>query len=91
MVLLQNNIIEQKLPGWSIEGSTVSREYDLKDFPSAIAFIIRIGFSAEKMDHHPDIYLHSYNKVKITLSTHSEGGVTDKDLKLAEIIDALLR
>ena len=48
-----------------------------------------MGGEAEKMNHHPDIFLHSWNKVKITISTHSEGGVTEKDFRLAEIIDKL--
>lgn len=89
MVLLQDKDVQQKLPGWTVGNNVISREFDLKDFQSAITFIIKIGFSSEKMDHHPDIFLHSYNKVKITLSTHSEGGITEKDLKLGAIINGL--
>lgn len=89
MVLLHQKEIESKLTDWTYSENSIIREFDLKDFQSAIAFIIKIGFEAEKMDHHPDIYLHSYKKVKVTLSTHSEKGVTERDLKLAELINGL--
>ena len=53
-------------------------------------FVNKLGAEAEKMDHHPDIYIHSYNKVKITVSTHSENGVTAKDFTLAGKIENLI-
>jgi 4a-hydroxytetrahydrobiopterin dehydratase len=78
-----------KLNGWQFENDQIEKEYSLKDFKSALNFVNRLGEEAEKMDHHPDINIHSYNKVKITLSTHSEGGVTNKDFNLAEKIENL--
>ncbi len=63
------------------------RVFEFKDFVSAWAFMTRVAFAAEKMDHHPD-WSNSYNKVTISLSTHSAGGiVTEKDRKLAALID----
>ena len=50
---------------------------------------MKVGIESEKADHHPDILLHSWNKVKVRLSTHSEGGITIKDTQLAETIDNL--
>ncbi len=92
MALLSKEEIEQntrKLEGWNYTDSHIEKVYELKDFKSALGFINSIGEEAEKMDHHPDIFLHSYNKVKITLSTHSAGGVTGNDFKLAEKIENL--
>ena len=53
------------------------REWILADFPAAIAFVQRVGEAAEAAGHHPDILLHGWNKVRLTLSTHSEGGLTE--------------
>ena len=78
-----------KLNGWHFQNNQIEKEYSLKDFKSALNFVNKLGEEAEKMDHHPDIIIHSYNKVKITLSTHSEGGVTGKDFNLAEKIENL--
>jgi len=92
MALLKENDRDEKLKkmdGWQFVNNQIEKEYKLKDFKSALIFVNKIGDEAEKMDHHPDINIHSYNKVKITLSTHSEGGVTDKDFKLAEKIENL--
>jgi 4a-hydroxytetrahydrobiopterin dehydratase len=79
----------KKLQNWDLSDGHIEKEYELKDFKSALGFINKIGDEAESMDHHPDIFLHSYNKVKITLSTHSVGGVTKNDIKLAGKIENL--
>jgi 4a-hydroxytetrahydrobiopterin dehydratase len=76
-----------KLNGWQYRNNQIEKEFSLKDFKSALSFVNKLGEEAEKMDHHPDINIHSYNKVRITLSTHSEGGVTGKDFNLAEKIE----
>ena len=92
MTLLYSNEIEQKLssfPGWKQEENQIAKEFQFKDFAEALAFVNKVGAEAEKMDHHPDIFIHSWNKVKITISTHSEGGITKKDFQLAEIIEGL--
>ncbi|MDZ7624953.1 MAG: 4a-hydroxytetrahydrobiopterin dehydratase [Ignavibacteriaceae bacterium] len=77
------------LSGWMQEGNQIAKLFQFKDFVEALAFVNKVGAEAEKMDHHPDIFIHSWNKVKITISTHSEGGITKKDFQLAEKIEGL--
>ncbi len=79
----------KNLDNWSFDNNQIHSEYQFKDFKEALGFVNKIGDEAEKMNHHPDMLLHSWNKVKVTISTHSEGGVTEKDFKLAAIIDNL--
>jgi 4a-hydroxytetrahydrobiopterin dehydratase len=77
-------------PGWKVEKDTLVKTYTLKSFPDAIAFVTRLAFDAEAADHHPDLHV-SYKKVTVSWSTHSEGGVTDKDfagVKQSEMIAA---
>ena len=93
MNVLSSQEIEKKLgeiTGWSFESNSIGKEFQLKDFVSALAFVNKIGDEAEKMDHHPDIFIHSWNKVKITISTHSAGGVTQNDFNLAKKIESLV-
>ena len=73
-------------PGWTRRGSALARTFEFPDFPAAIAFVNRIADAAESMDHHPDIDIR-YTKVTCTLSTHSAGGITQRDFKLAEAIE----
>ncbi len=75
------------IPGWKFADNNIGKEFLLNDFKSALAFVNKIGNEAEKMDHHPDIFIHSWNKVKITLSTHSAGGITQNDFNLAKKIE----
>jgi len=77
------------LSGWLQEGKQIAKQFQFKDFAEALSFVNKVGAEAEKMDHHPDIFVHSWNKVKITISTHSEGGITKKDFQLAEKIEGL--
>ena len=65
-------------PGWSHDGKSLSRQFVFKSFPDAVAFATRLAFDAEAADHHPDLLI-SYRKVTVTWSTHSAGGVTEKD------------
>ena len=90
-VLNQNEINEQlnNVKGWKFENNKIGREFELKDFKSALEFVNKVGAEAESLDHHPDILMHSWNKVKISVSTHSEGGVTEKDFKLAGKIEGI--
>ena len=78
-----------KVTSWKFIDNKISKEFELKDFKSALNFVNQVGAEAESMDHHPDILMHSWNKVKISVNTHSEGGVTEKDFKLAEKIEAI--
>ena len=78
------------LGGWRRgPGSEIERELEFADFAAAIAFIDRVAELAEAANHHPDILLHGWNKVRLTLSTHSQGGLTESDFALARQIDEL--
>ncbi len=84
---IKNNLSDLK--GWQQSNNSITKEFELSNFTKVISFVVAIGIEAEKMDHHPDILVYSWNKVKITLSTHSKGGITPMDIKLAGIIDKL--
>ena len=77
------------LNGWESEGQFITKTFQLENFVAALAFVNEIGKVAEAQDHHPDILIHSWNKVTLTISTHNEGGVTQKDFGLAQAIDTL--
>jgi 4a-hydroxytetrahydrobiopterin dehydratase len=84
--------VEQRLasvPAWELAGSAIEREWKLESFIAAVGFVNEVAGLAEEANHHPDIRVHGWNKVALTLSTHSEGGLTDKDFQLAGRIDAL--
>lgn len=70
------------LPGWERDGDEIEKKFSFADFKASMAFVNRVAAMAEAADHHPDISI-KYNRVKLTLSTHSEGGVTEKDFALA--------
>ncbi|HEY3021448.1 MAG TPA: 4a-hydroxytetrahydrobiopterin dehydratase [Solirubrobacteraceae bacterium] len=74
---------------WRQEGDALVRDFKFKDFAGAMAFVNRVAEIAEQRNHHPDILVHGWNNVRLTLSTHSKGGVTDADHALAEQIDGL--
>jgi len=80
-----------KLCGWSYENGAISKPFQFKDFIEALSFVNAIGLESEKMDHHPDILMFAWNKVKITISTHDAGGVTEKDFSLAQKIEERLK
>lgn len=78
---LSENEIAARLrawPGWQAQGDALVRQFTFPSFPDAVAFVARLAFDAEAADHHPDVLIR-YRKVTITWSTHSEGGVTDRD------------
>ncbi len=74
---------------WYRSGQAIVREWKLADFAAAIAFVNRVAGLAEAANHHPDILIHGWNKVRLELSTHSEGGLTAADFELAVKIDAV--
>jgi 4a-hydroxytetrahydrobiopterin dehydratase len=76
------------LPGWERRNDEIEKVYELPSFADGIAFVTRVGFLAEKADHHPDLDVR-WRKVRVVLSTHSEGGITDKDLALAAEIESV--
>lgn len=93
MTLLSDAEIEQRIATageWRRhERDSIVRERKLDDFRAAIAFVNRVAELAEQANHHPDILLHGWNKVRLTLSTHSQGGLTEADFELAARIDRL--
>ena len=77
------------LPGWGRRDDEIEKHFELPSFPDAIAFVTRVGFLAEKANHHPDLDVR-WRKVRVALSTHSEGGITGKDLALAGEIEGVV-
>jgi 4a-hydroxytetrahydrobiopterin dehydratase len=77
-----------KAPDWKKRGATITRTFQFKDFVAAMKFVNAVARLAEKAWHHPDIDIR-WNKVTLTLTTHSEGGLTEKDFKLARQFDRL--
>ena len=75
---------------WSQRPDALQREFEFADFKGAMAFVNRVADAAEEANHHPDMLIHGWNKVRLTLSTHSEGGLTDADHALARRIDAVI-
>ena len=74
---------------WNKETEKITKEFTFKNFKEALGFVNKVGELAESMDHHPDILIHSYKKVTISLTSHSDGKVTDKDHQLASRIDKI--
>ena len=81
-----------KLDGWSeVEGrDAISKKFAFKDFNEAFGFMARVALIAEKLDHHPE-WFNVYNRVEVMLATHDAGGVTERDVKLAEAMDRLAK
>ena len=78
------------MSGWAQKGDGIVRQFTLPSFPDAVAFVTRLAFEAEAADHHPDLLV-SYKRVTVTWSTHSEGGVTEKDFAGAAQSDRIAR
>jgi len=77
----------QSLKGWSLRDNSIERNFKFRDFRQAVEFVNKVAEVAESENHHPDILLWSWNNVKITLTTHSAGGLSEKDFAVAEKID----
>ena len=77
----------ERLNGWGQDGQAIRKQYVFDGFASAVAFVVRIAFDAEAADHHPDVLISNYKKVTLTFTTHSDGGVTEKDFAGAEAAD----
>jgi 4a-hydroxytetrahydrobiopterin dehydratase len=91
MSVLTDQEVEERLAdgAWRKDGPAIVREWTFKDFTGAIAFVDRVAEAAEAANHHPDILVHGWNKVRLELSTHSEGGLTEADFGMAARIDLL--
>jgi 4a-hydroxytetrahydrobiopterin dehydratase len=93
MALLNDDEIAAALEaveGWRREESTIVRDLEFKDFAAAMAFVNEVAALAEERNHHPDIGVHGWNKVRLMVTNHSEGGLTRADFDLAAAIDGLL-
>jgi 4a-hydroxytetrahydrobiopterin dehydratase len=88
LTLAEINQEMSSLEGWSLEGSSISKSFEFTNFKESLDFVNKVGEIAEKAQHHPDILI-NYNQVRLSLSTHSEGGLTRKDFSLAKEIDMI--
>lgn len=80
----------EKVPSWERSGNKIRKDHKFKNFQEALQFVNKVGELAESMDHHPDILIHGYKFVTLTLSTHSAGGLTRMDFDLAQKIENVL-
>jgi len=92
MTLLSEQDVEARLGAsdWRRDGRAIVREWKFEDFGQAIAFVNRVADAAETVNHHPDIHVHGWNRVRLELSTHSQGGLTQADFDMAARIDELV-
>jgi 4a-hydroxytetrahydrobiopterin dehydratase len=91
MALLSDDQIQERLQGlegWERDGESIRKQFKLDDFKGSVDFVNRLTPVAEDMNHHPDLEI-SWNKVTVSISTHSEGGLTENDFELAGKIDSL--
>jgi 4a-hydroxytetrahydrobiopterin dehydratase len=89
---LNNDQINQQLArlgNWHREGDELIREFKFDNFKRAVEFVNRVADQAEALNHHPDIFIHDWNQVRLSVTTHDAGGLTEKDLNLAEHINRL--
>ena len=78
----------QELNNWALDSDTITKDFEFNTFKDALDFVNKVGEIAEKLSHHPDIVI-GFNKVKLTLTTHSEGTLTEQDFEVAKEIDSL--
>jgi 4a-hydroxytetrahydrobiopterin dehydratase len=92
MTVLSDTQIEQELQGseWRRDGQAIVRDYELADFAAAIELVQRVARKAEEANHHPDILVHGWNRVRLAVTNHAQGGLTEADFALADRIDGLV-
>jgi 4a-hydroxytetrahydrobiopterin dehydratase len=90
--LLTDDEISSRLEGleWKREGEHIVRELKFADFREAVGFVDRVADAAEEANHHPDILVHGWNKVRLLITNHSAGGLTDADFELARKVETLI-
>ena len=90
---LSTDAVDDGLSGtaWTREGDEIRRDLKFSDFAAALAYVNRVAAAAEEANHHPDILIHGWNNVRLTLSTHSVGGLTQADLDMARTLDEVPR
>ncbi len=88
--LLSDAEIGSRLEGlqWTRQGDEIIRDWKFEDFAQALAFVNRVAEAAEEANHHPDILIHGWNKVRLSLSNHAAGGLTEADFEMAPKFDA---
>jgi len=92
VALLETTQLEDFLSehdGWEMAGDSLVRTFSFEDFNEALSFVVAVGLKAERAFHHPDIDIR-WNRVTLRLSTHSEGGITEKDTELAVAVESLV-
>ena len=89
--LLSDEDIQTRLSGseWRREGEEIVRDWKFENFSEAMAFVNRVADASEEANHHPDILVHGWNKVRLSLTNHSAGGLTEPDFEMAGRFDAL--
>lgn len=89
--VLSDAEIATKLEGleWRRDGVEIVRDWTFSNFADAMAFVGRVADAAEEANHHPDILIHGWNKVRLSLTNHSAGGLTEVDFEMARRFDAL--
>ncbi len=90
MLKLTDDLVNNELtgfPGWSREGDTITKNYQFKNFNEVLTAVNKIAELAEDQNHHPDILMYGWNKLRVTTSTHDANGITGRDFKLASAID----
>ena len=92
MTLLDDGEIAARLEDgeWRREGDEIVRDFKFDDFAAAMAFVNRVAEAAEAANHHPDILVHGWNCVRLSVTNHSQGGLTEADFSLAKAIDGLV-
>jgi 4a-hydroxytetrahydrobiopterin dehydratase len=89
-LLNEDEIISRlRRSAWEREGDEIVREWRFENFVEAIDFVTRVAEAAEEANHHPDIFVHGWNKVKLSLTNHSAGGLTETDFAMAQRLDGL--
>ncbi|MFB6091853.1 MAG: 4a-hydroxytetrahydrobiopterin dehydratase [Haloquadratum sp.] len=85
--VLEDSAVENRLPdGWEREGDEIVRTYEFDDYLDGVAFVTRVGEVADEEFHHPEIRVR-YDEVEVRLTSHEEGGITEKDIRLANLFD----
>jgi 4a-hydroxytetrahydrobiopterin dehydratase len=79
-----------RLPGWTREGETITKEWPLGTFKEAISFVNKVADLAEEQNHHPNILIR-YKRVRLTLSSHDVGGISERDFALAESVEKIAK
>jgi 4a-hydroxytetrahydrobiopterin dehydratase len=89
--LLEEHEIEAAVEetNWTRDGENIAREWEFKDFAEAIRFVNDVAEVAERVNHHPDILVHGWNKVRLSVTNHSAGGLTEADFERAKQVDGL--